>query len=88
MDAVVAWNGRLPIPATARRSDLGLIDRLVDVRDILRILLRYAYFERVTFAPELGTHHPQLYQDVQQIFTGSGADFAAYRRTPFPKNAS
>jgi D-ribose pyranose/furanose isomerase RbsD len=76
-DIVMVTDAGFPIPTTAHRVDLGITDGLVDVRDVLRIVLRSVDVERAEFAPELKTHHPSLYGEVQEIFTGSGAEFAA-----------
>lgn len=75
-DLVVVTDAGFPIPAGAPRVDLGIVDGLVDVRDVLRLVLRSVDVELVEFAPEVRTHHPSLYADVQEIFTGSGAEFA------------
>ena len=75
-DLVVVTDAGFPIPADANRIDLGITDGLVDVRDVLRTVLRSVDVERAEFAPELRSHHPSLYAEVQQIFTGSGAEFA------------
>ena len=50
---------------------------MADFRDILTALLANVYVENATFAPELKTHHPGLYKQVQGIFTGSGASFSS-----------
>jgi len=76
-DLVVVTDAGFPIPATANRIDLGITDGLVDVRDVLRLVLRSVDIERAEFAPELKSHHPTLYAEVQSIFTGSGAEFAS-----------
>ncbi len=75
-DLVVVTDAGFPIPAGANRVDLGIVDDLVDVRDVLRTVLRFVDVELAEFAPELKTHHPSLYAEVQEIFTGSGAVFA------------
>lgn len=75
-DLVVVTDAGFPIPAGAPRVDLGIVDGLVDVRDVLRLVLRSVDVELVEFASEVRTHHPSLYADVQEIFTGSGAEFA------------
>ncbi|MGH1525471.1 RbsD/FucU domain-containing protein [Leifsonia sp. L25] len=75
-DLVVVTDAGFPIPATANRIDLGITDGLVDVRDLLRLVLRFVDIERAEFAPELKSHHPTLYAEVQSIFTGSGAEFS------------
>ena len=75
-DLVMVTDAGFPIPADAERVDLGLVDGLVDVRDVLRLVLGSVDVELAEFAPELKTRHPVLYAEVQQIFTGSGAVFA------------
>ncbi len=74
-DLVMVTDAGFPIPAGARRIDLGLRPGLVDVRDVLRTVLDSIFVEEAAFAPELRSHHPKLYQEVQEIFTGSGAVF-------------
>lgn len=76
-DLVVVTDAGFPIPTSANRIDLGITDGLVDVRDVLRIVLRHVDIEVAEFAPELKSHHPSLYAEVQEIFTGSGAEFAS-----------
>jgi D-ribose pyranose/furanose isomerase RbsD len=75
-DLVVVTDAGFPIPSTANRVDLGITAGLVDVRDVLRLVLQFVDVELAEFAPELKSHHPSLYGEVQQIFTGSGAEFA------------
>ncbi len=76
-DLVMVTDAGFPIPADAHRIDLGLLPGLIDVRDVLKAVLASIFVEEATFAPELKSHHPRLYQEVQQIFTGSGAVFTS-----------
>lgn len=75
-DTILVTDAGFPIPADAHRIDLGLRPGLVDVRDVLRVVLDQVFVEEAVFAPELKSHHPTLYREVQTIFTGSGATFS------------
>lgn len=74
-DIVLVTDAGFPIPAGANRIDLGIWPGTVDVREILRVLHKEIFVEDVLFASEVRDCHPQLYQDVQTIYTGSGAEF-------------
>ncbi|MEZ7215834.1 D-ribose pyranase [Klebsiella spallanzanii] len=76
-DIVLVTDAGFPIPASANRIDLGLWPGTVDVRDILRVLRKEIFVEEVHFASEVRDCHPQLYREVQTIYTGSGAEFQA-----------
>lgn len=76
-DIVLVTDAGFPIPAGANRIDLGFYQGLPDVRDILQVLLSEIFVEEASFAPEVKTHYPSLYRDVQELFTGSGAVFSA-----------
>lgn len=64
-----------PIPKDANRIDLGYYAGAVDVLDILKMLRKEIFVEEVAFATEVKTHHPALYKNLQEIYTGSGAVF-------------
>ena len=74
-DVVLVTDAGFPIPAGANRVDLALTRGQLDVQSVLRALLDSTFFEEAHFATELTTHHPRLYGEVQDIFTGSGATF-------------
>lgn len=74
-DIIMVTDAGFPIPQQVNRIDLGFYQGLVDVRDILRVLRREMFAEEIRFAPEVKTHHPNLYREVQQIYKGSGATF-------------
>ncbi|GAA1708220.1 D-ribose pyranase [Isoptericola hypogeus] len=74
-DVVLVTDAGFPIPADARRVDLALTRGHLDVRTILRALLEEVFVEEVHLATEVKTHHPRLYGEVQDLFTGSGATF-------------
>lgn len=76
-DIVLVTDAGFPIPADANRIDLGFYPGLPDVRDILRVLRKELFVEEVRFAPEVKSHHPRLYAEVQDIYTGAGAPFIA-----------
>ena len=76
-DLLLVTDAGFPIPRCANRIDLGFTKGVADVRDILASLLSEVFIEDATFAPELKTHHPKLYREVQAIFTGTGATFSA-----------
>jgi D-ribose pyranose/furanose isomerase RbsD len=75
-DLIMVTDAGFPIPPDATRVDLGLLPGLIDVRDVLKAVLANVFVEEATFAPELKSHHPRLYKEVQEIFTGSGAVFS------------
>jgi simple sugar transport system permease protein/D-ribose pyranase len=74
-DVVLVTDAGFPIPADACRVDLALTRGHLDVRTVLRVLLDEIHVEQVHLAKELKTHHPRLYGEVQDVFTGSGATF-------------
>ncbi len=76
-DTVLVTDAGFPIPAGANRIDLGVVAGTVDAREILSIIRKEIFAEEVHFAPEVKTEFPQLYEDVQEICTGWGADFIA-----------
>lgn len=76
-DIVLVTDAGFPIPAHANRIDLGFWPGQIDVREILRVLRKELFVEEVHFASEVRDCHPQLYRDVQTIYTGSGAAFFA-----------
>ncbi|PLS30395.1 carbohydrate transporter [Bifidobacterium margollesii] len=74
-DVVLVTDAGFPIPKDANIVDLGLTAGTVDVLEILRVLRAHMFVEEVRFAPEVKTEYPALYKDVQEIYTGSGAEF-------------
>ncbi len=76
-DIVLITDAGFPVPRDANRIDLGFYENLPDVLDILRVLRQELFAEEVWFAPEVQTHHPLLYTQLQNIYTGSGASFKA-----------
>lgn len=75
-DIVLVTDAGFPIPPQANRIDLGFYPGTVDVLEILRVLRQAIYVEEVRFAPEVRDCHPQLYREIQRIYTGSGAEFS------------
>ena len=74
-DILLVTDAGFPIPRDAWRIDLGFYEGLPDVLDILRVLRQEIFVEEVHFAAEVETHNPRLYRALQDIFTGSGAEF-------------
>ncbi|MEN5074713.1 D-ribose pyranase [Isoptericola cucumis] len=74
-DVVLVTDAGFPIPKDANRVDLGLTRGHLEVQTILRVLLEEVFVEEVHLATEVRTHHPRLYGEVQDLFTGSGATF-------------
>ena len=74
-DIILVTDAGFPIPKDANRIDLGYYAGAVDVLDILKMLRKEIFVEEVAFATEVKTHHPALYKDLQEIYTGSGAVF-------------
>lgn len=74
-DIVLVTDAGFPIPPHARRIDLGFWPGSIDVLEILRVLRHEIFVEEVRFASEVRDCHPELYRDIQQIYTGSGATF-------------
>ncbi len=74
-DIILVTDAGFPIPEDANRIDLGYYAGQADVLDLLRMLREEIFIEEVAFATEVKTHHPHLYHNVQEIFTGSGAVF-------------
>lgn len=76
-DVVLVTDAGFPIPADAHVVDLGLTAGTVDVLTILRTLREHLFVEEVRFAPEVKTRYPSLYAELQDVYTGSGAEFVA-----------
>lgn len=74
-DIIMVTDAGFPIPRDANRIDLGFYAGQADVMEILKMLREEIFVEEVSFATEVKTHHPVLYQDIQKIYTGSGAVF-------------
>lgn len=74
-DIILVTDAGFPIPPDAHRIDLGFWPGTVDVMTILRVLREEIFVEEVHFASEVRDCNPALYRDVQQVYTGSGAEF-------------
>src|SRR4051812_44317461 len=74
-DILLVTDAGFPIPADAWRIDLGFYAGLPDVLDVLRVLRQEVFVEEVHFAGDILTKNKPLYAALQQIYTGSGADF-------------
>lgn len=74
-DIVLVTDAGFPIPPSALRIDLGYCPGQVDVLAILRHLRQEIFVEEVHFAPEIRDCHPKLYKEIQEIYTGAGAQF-------------
>lgn len=74
-DIILVTDAGFPIPPDAHRIDLGFWPGTVDVMTILRVLREEIFVEEVHFASEVRDYNPALYRDVQQVYTGSGAEF-------------
>ncbi|MCI1901277.1 MAG: hypothetical protein LKI93_00875 [Bifidobacteriaceae bacterium] len=74
-DIVLVTDAGFPIPKDATVVNLGLVQGTVDVLTILKVLRKNLFVEEVRFAPEVKTEYPALYEEFQDIYTGSGADF-------------
>ena len=75
-DIILVTDAGFPIPANANRIDLGFWPDIPDVTDILRVLRQEVFVEDIQFAREVRDCNPDLYRQVQDIYTGSGADFS------------
>jgi len=75
-DIVLVADAGFPIPRTAHRIDLGYVVGQPTVPQILRALREELYIEGVAFAPEVRSHNPSLYAELQEIYTGAGAPFS------------
>jgi D-ribose pyranose/furanose isomerase RbsD len=76
-DIILVTDAGFPIPKEVNRIDLGYYPGKTDLLDILNMLREEIFVEEVSFAPEVKTHHPALYKELQEIYTGSGAVFTA-----------
>lgn len=74
-DIILVTDAGFPIPKDANRIDLGFYAGKPDVLDILQVLRKEIFVEEVIFASEVKSHHPNLYDSIQEIYTGSGAVF-------------
>ena len=75
-DIVLVVDAGFPIPRDANRIDLGFVVGQPTVPQVLRALRDELYVEGVAFAPEVRTHNPRLYEELQEIYTGAGAPFS------------
>jgi D-ribose pyranose/furanose isomerase RbsD len=76
-DIAMVVDAGFPIPRTVERVDLGFWPGLPTVVQVLEVLRHELFVEQVSFAPEVVTHNPRLYDELQRIYTGSGATFVA-----------
>ena len=76
-DLLLVTDAGFPLPQGVDTVDLSLVPGIPLVTQILRAVQQEIYVEKVTFAPEVKTHNPRLYEEVQSIYTGSGAEFDA-----------
>ncbi|SNY90241.1 simple sugar transport system permease protein [Cohaesibacter sp. ES.047] len=74
-DIVMVTDAGFPIPKDAHRIDLGFYEGLPDVLDILKVLRKEIFVEEVHFATDVRDRHPDLYAELQSIYTGAGAVF-------------
>ena len=74
-DIVMVTDAGFPIPVGANRIDLGFYEGLPDVLDVLRVLRKEIFVEEIYFATDVRDRHPNLYKDLQEIYTGAGAPF-------------
>src|SRR5262245_29006604 len=74
-DIVLVTDAGFPIPPDANRIDLGFYEGMPDVLDILRVLRQEIFVEEVHFAGDILTKNHPLYAALQDIYTGSGAEF-------------
>jgi D-ribose pyranose/furanose isomerase RbsD len=74
-DILLVTDAGFPIPSNANRIDLGFYAGMPDVLDILRVLRQEIFVEEVHFAGDILTKNIPLYTALQEIYTGSGADF-------------
>ncbi|WP_330985669.1 MULTISPECIES: RbsD/FucU domain-containing protein [Enterobacterales] len=74
-DIILVTDAGAPIPAEANRIDLAFCAGSVDLLEILRVLRHEIFIENVIFAAEVPDSNPNLFSNVTDIFTGSGADF-------------
>lgn len=74
-DIVLVTDAGFPIPKDANRIDLGFYEGLPDVLDILNVLRKEIFVEEVHFATDVRDRHPDLYKELQSIYTGAGAVF-------------
>ncbi|MCW8113866.1 carbohydrate transporter [Yersinia intermedia] len=75
-DIVLVTDAGFPIPPQALCINLGFWPGTVDVLDILRVLRKEIFVEEILFASEVRDCNAQLYRDIQEIYTGSGAEFS------------
>ncbi len=76
-DTFMVLDAGFPVPGGVERIDLGFWPGLPTVVQVLEVMRRAVFVEEVRFAPEVATHNPRLYAELQRIYTGSGATFAA-----------
>lgn len=87
-DIILVTDAGFPIDKCANRIDLGFYAGQVDVLEILKMLRKEIFVEEVTFTTEVKTHHPTLYKEIQNIYTGSGAIFNGTTHEDLVENIS
>jgi D-ribose pyranose/furanose isomerase RbsD len=75
-DIAMVVDAGFPIPRTVERIDLGFAPGLPTLAQILGVLRQELFVETVTFAEDVPTHNPRLFDLLREIYTGSGADLA------------
>jgi D-ribose pyranose/furanose isomerase RbsD len=74
-DILLVTDAGFPIPRDAWRIDLAFYEGFPDVLDVLRVLRKEIFVEEVHFAGDILAKNKPLYHALQDIFTGSGAEF-------------
>lgn len=74
-DIVMVTDAGFPIPAGANRIDLGFYEGMPDVLDILRVLRQELFVEEVHFAGDILEKNRPLYDSLNEIYRGAGANF-------------
>lgn len=74
-DLIMVTDSGFPIPEGANRIDLAFYEGIPDLVDVLKVLSKEIFVEEVHFAKEVKSSNPNLYKNLQEIYTSSGAVF-------------
>jgi simple sugar transport system permease protein/D-ribose pyranase len=75
-DIMIVCDAGFPIPSTAWRVDLALIQDIPDLETVLTAISQELVVEKVAYASEMGDNNPPLKEKVHRIFADS--DFTTF----------
>jgi len=73
-DLLIVCDAGFPIPRTAWRIDLAIVQDVPDLETVLTAICGSFIAEKVSYAAEMAENNPPLLAKVQRIFAGSDFD--------------